>query len=147
MTPLAGRGVAAGDEYTSSPIHFHIFPRPIATHRRRRYIRAIPDPTEAHMKPDAVRQLTLALLAVALAAVFAACGSDSTTAPPTTGPFTGTIQVRSNFYSPASATIAPGDSVTWVWSGSSHSVTEGTPGGAHAFDSGVKANGKFGHRF
>jgi plastocyanin len=99
------------------------------------------------MKSAVVRKLSLAVLAVAFAAVFAACGSDSTTAPPTTGPFTGTIQVKSNFFSPASATIAAGDSVTWVWSGSSHSVTEGTPGGAHAFDSGVKSSGKFGHRF
>ena len=99
------------------------------------------------MKPAAVRSLTFALGVLGLTSLLAACSSNSTTGPPTNGKFNGTIQVKSDFYSPASATIAPGDSVTWVWSGSSHSVTEGTPGSAHAFDSGVKNSGKFGHRF
>jgi len=100
------------------------------------------------MKPAVVRSITFAVATLAIASLVAACGSDSSTNPPPPGKFNGTIQVKSNFYSPASATIAPGDSVTWVWDGSFHSVTEGTPGGgAPAFDSGVKSSGKFGHRF
>ena len=99
------------------------------------------------MKTATVRNLTSAVVALSLATLFAACGGSDSTSPPPPGQFNGTIEVKSNFYSPASVTIAPGDSVTWVWNGSSHSVTEGTPGSAHAFDSGVKSSGKFGHRF
>jgi plastocyanin len=100
------------------------------------------------MKSSPVRRLTFLVAAIGLTALVAACGGSSSTTSPAPGPFKGTIQVSSNFYSPASVTIAAGDSVTWVWTGSSHSVTEGIPGGgAHAFDSGVKSSGKFGHRF
>jgi plastocyanin len=113
----------------------------------RRYIRAIPNQSEENMKPAAVRKLSLAVLAVALAAVFAACGSDSSTAPPATGPFTGTITVNDNFFSPSNVTISVGDSVTWVWKGShDHSVTS-SGGSPFTFDSGIKTTGKFGFRF
>jgi len=100
------------------------------------------------MKSSAARRLTFAVIAVALPALLPACGgSDSTTAP--TPVPKGTIQVLDDHFSPASVTIAAGDSLTWVWGGShDHSVTEGTTlGGAHAFDSGVKTTGKFGRRF
>jgi len=99
------------------------------------------------MTPAAVRSLYLPALAVALGAVFAACGSSSSTAPPTPGPFTGTITVNDNFFSPASVTISVGDSVTWVWKGShDHSVTS-SGGSPFTFDSGIKPTGKFGFRF
>ena len=45
-------------------------------------------------------------------------------------------------FSPFSVTIQPGDTVTWVWYDSMHSVTAGTPGHATGlFDSGVKNAG------
>jgi len=99
------------------------------------------------MKP-ASRSLSVAIFVIAVSALFAACGSDSTTAP--TKPFDGkNIQIVDNAFSPSSVTINVGDSLTWHWAGShDHSVTEGTTlGGAHAFDSGVKTTGTFGVRF
>jgi plastocyanin len=100
------------------------------------------------MKFSAVQKLTFAVVAVALTGLIAACGGSNSPTNPAPGTFKGTIEVHSDFYTPASVTIAAGDSVTWVWTGSSHSVTEGTPGGGvHAFDSGVKSSGKFGRRF
>src|SRR5512144_384664 len=100
------------------------------------------------MKPAAIRPF-FAVAALAIISLVAACGSDSSTSPQPTPPPKGTIQVGDNFFNPASLTIAAGDSVTWRWIGShDHSVTEGTTlGGAHAFDSGVKASGTFGMRF
>ena len=45
-------------------------------------------------------------------------------------------------FSPFSVTIQPGDTVTWVWEDSRHSVTAGTPGHASGlFDSGVENAG------
>jgi plastocyanin len=101
------------------------------------------------MKTSLVRALTLVFIFTSFAALLAACSDDDSTAPPTNGPFTGTIQVRDDFFSPSNVTISVGDSVTWHWAGShDHSVTEGTTlGGAHAFDSGVKTSGTFGMRF
>lgn len=81
-----------------------------------------------------------------------ACGDDDTTAPQD-GPFTGTIQVRDNNFSPKTVTIAVGDSVTWQWVGSSlHTVTQGTTPDAsedptRLFDSPLKSSGTFGYRF
>lgn len=45
-----------------------------------------------------------------------------------------TVQVAPGFafvFSPSSVTIQPGDTVTWVWEDSLHSVTAGTPGHPH----------------
>jgi len=81
-----------------------------------------------------------------------ACGSDPADTDENPGPFTGTITVQSNSFSPASVTIAVGDSVTWRWADGSHSVTQGTTPDAsqdpaRLFDSGVRSSGTFGHRF
>jgi plastocyanin len=89
-------------------------------------------------------------LVTALSIGIPACGDDDTTAPQDDGPFTGTIQVRDNSFSPKSVTISVGDSVTWQWVGSnSHTVTHGTNpsslGGL--FDEGPKSSGTFGYRF
>ena len=78
-----------------------------------------------------------------------ACGDDDPAAP-NDGPFTGTIQVRDNSFSPNPVTISVGDSVTWQWVGSnSHSVTHGTdPGNIGVlFNEGPKSSGTFGYRF
>jgi plastocyanin len=98
------------------------------------------------MNTAAVRKLTFAVAALSLAVFLAACGSDDSTGPPATGPFTGTIQVKDNFFSPSSATISVGDSVTWHWNGGSHSVTS-KAASTFTFDSGVKTSGTFGFRF
>jgi len=81
-----------------------------------------------------------------------ACGSDSTGPGGEPVPFNGTITVQNTSFSPASVTVAVGDSVTWRWAGGSHSVTQGTTPDAsqdptRLFDSGVKSSGTFGYRF
>ena len=102
--------------------------------------------------PPARSAVVLSTLIV-LAAFVASCGGDDATAPPVDGPFTGTIHVLDDRFSPASVTIAAGDSVTWRWEGShSHSVTQGTTPNAsedpsRLFDSPIKSSGTFGYRF
>jgi plastocyanin len=99
------------------------------------------------MKPASLRPLGLAALVLALTTFIAACGGDDSTGPPSTGPFTGTITIGDDFFSPSSVTINAGDSVTWVWKGShSHSATS-NPGDPFSYDSGIKTSGKFGFRF
>ena len=93
------------------------------------------------MSSAALRKLTLAV-AIALVAAIAACGGDDSTAPPTNGTFNGTVQVKNNFFSPATATVNVGDKVTWQFNGSSHSVTS-TGASDFTFDSGVKSSGTF----
>ena len=97
------------------------------------------------MTSAALRKLTLAIVAIGAVAAFAACGGDDSTAPPTNGPFTGTVQVKSNFFSPANATVNVGDKVTWQFTGSTHTVTSPPPGTASdfTFDSGNKSSGTF----
>lgn len=93
------------------------------------------------------------LLWIALASLIAlSCGDDSTS-PEDEGPFTGTIRVLNNRFSPDDVTIAVGDSVTWRWEGgNSHSVTQGTTPNpsqdpTRLFDHGPKTTGTFGYRF
>ena len=81
----------------------------------------------------------------------AACGDDSA-GPGDEVPFNKIITVQNTSFSPASATIVVGDSITWRWAGGSHSVTQGTTPDAsqdptRLFDSGVKSSGTFGYRF
>jgi plastocyanin len=98
------------------------------------------------------RAAVLAALTVALTALFVACGSDDSTGPGD-GPFTGTIHVLDDRFSPSSVTISVGDSVTWSWDGNhSHTVTQGTTPDAsqdptRLFDHGPKTSGTFGFRF
>lgn len=106
----------------------------------------------------AARRLTfrapaiLSVLASLVLALAASCGDDAT-APEENAPFTGTVRVLDNRFSPRDVTIAVGDSVTWSWEGAgSHSVTQGTtddpsedPG--RLFDSGIQSSGTFGFRF
>jgi plastocyanin len=99
------------------------------------------------MTSAALRKLTLAVVAIAIVAVFAACGDDDTTAPPNNGTFNGTIQVRDNFFSPSSATIDVGDSVTWHWNGGNAHTATSTGTSDFTFDSGTKTTGTFGFRF
>lgn len=96
------------------------------------------------MTSAALRKLTLIAAAITLVAVFAACGDDSTTNPPGGGTFNGTVQVNNNVFSPASATVHVGDTVTWKFNGF-HSVTAPPPGGSSdfTFDSGQKSSGTF----
>jgi len=97
------------------------------------------------MTSAVLRKLTLAAAAIAFVAGFAACGGDDSTTPPTNGTFNGTVQVKSNFFSPASATVKVGDKVTWHFNGSTHTVTSPPPGVASdfTFDSGNKSSGTF----
>src|SRR6188474_1683797 len=52
-------------------------------------------------------------------------------------------------FSPSSLAIQVGDTVTWTWKASGHSVTSGTPGSPNGlFDSGIKSSGAtFSHTF
>jgi plastocyanin len=52
-------------------------------------------------------------------------------------------------FDPGFVSIQPGDTVTWTWKGSDHSVTSGTPGAPTGlFDSGIKNSGAtFSHTF
>jgi plastocyanin len=94
---------------------------------------------------------SLVLLVAGL--TFVSCGGDDPAAPPDDGPFTGTIKVLDDRFSPANVTIAVGDSVTWRWEGNhAHTVTQGTTPNAsedptRLFDSPSKTSGTFGYRF
>jgi len=97
-----------------------------------------------------IRFLAAVSASVLLGAALVSCGDDDPAAPPADGPFTGTIRVLDNRFSPANVTIAVGDSVTWRWDGSNaHSVEEGTSltNPTPLFDSGNKTSGTFGYRF
>src|SRR5262249_3704127 len=49
---------------------------------------------------------------------------------------------RGQKFSPATITVAPGDTVQWVWAGDNHSTTSGTPGNPDGlWDSGVQNTG------
>jgi plastocyanin len=48
---------------------------------------------------------------------------------------------------PSSVTIAPGDTVSWNWTGSAHTSTSDNPIGPDAWNSGVLVNGSFTHTF
>jgi plastocyanin len=99
------------------------------------------------MSSTHVRKVFFAALSIAIVAGLAACGSDSSPTSPGGGTtFHGTVQVDNNFFSPATATISVGDSVTWHWNGGFHSVTS-KAGQPFTFDSGTKSNGTFGFRF
>jgi plastocyanin len=93
------------------------------------------------------------LLLIALVSLGALSCSDDSTSPEDEGPFTGTIRILNNRFSPDDVTIAVGDSVTWRWEGgNSHSVTQGTTPNAsqdptRLFDHGPKTTGTFGYRF
>ena len=95
------------------------------------------------MSSATLRKLTLAA-AIAVVAAFAACGDDSTSPPPGGGTFNGTVQVNNNFFSPSSATINVGETVTWKFNGT-HTVTSPPPATASdfTFDSGTKSSGTF----
>ena len=95
------------------------------------------------MSSAILRKFIFVFVAIALTAAFTACGGDDNpTGPGTGGTFNGTVQVKNNFFSPASATVHVGDEVTWQFNGSSHSVTS-TGTSDFAFDSGVKSSGTF----
>jgi plastocyanin len=141
-------------QYTCSPGDFHIFhselPRPGIA---RATLQRLYSP---HNKEAAFMRTHLAALAVLTASLglfSPACSDDDSTGPPDDGgTFNGTIRVLDNRFSPASVTIAAGDSVTWRWEGSNfHTVTHGTNPTTPAvklFDSSpAKASGTFGYRF
>lgn len=51
-------------------------------------------------------------------------------------------------FSPATVTVAPGETVTWVWQGAPHSSTSEATSGPEVWDSGVQATGAtFAHTF
>lgn len=51
-------------------------------------------------------------------------------------------------FAPASVIVAPGETVTWVWTGASHSTTSDTTTGPEAWDSGIRSTGPpFSHTF
>jgi len=50
-------------------------------------------------------------------------------------------------FSPSSVVIAPGEKVTWVWTGVYHSSTSDSPSGPEAWDSGIIFIGSFDHNF
>jgi plastocyanin len=94
--------------------------------------------------------------AFALTALFLACGGDGGDGGPSDPddvPFTGTVYILDNRFSPASITVSVGDSITWVWDGnSSHTLTQGTTPDSsedptRLFDIPERRNGSFGYRF
>jgi len=95
----------------------------------------------------------LTLASFLLPLTLSACGDDNPAQPPQDVPFTGTIYVLDDRFSPASVTIAVGDSVTWAWQGvHPHTVTQGnTPDASEdssrLFDSPSMTSGTFGYRF
>jgi plastocyanin len=98
------------------------------------------------------RRILTGILALVFALPFVACGDDDPTEPED-GPFTGTIRVLDNRFSPANVTISAGDSVTWRWEGNDgHTVTHGTsptspPLASKLFDTPERTSGTFGFRF
>ena len=49
---------------------------------------------------------------------------------------------RGQKFNPANITIAPGDTIEWIWAGNDHSTTSGTPGNPDGlWDSGVQNSG------
>ncbi len=80
-----------------------------------------------------------ALLWVLVAGVLACLGL------PSAGATTFTVDVAPGgelMFSPASISIQVGDTVTWNWKGSGHSVTSGTPAAPDGrFDSGIRTSG------
>jgi CSLREA domain-containing protein len=65
--------------------------------------------------------------------------------PADPGPSTASVQVRDGSYSPSSALVAQGGTVTWTWTGSrSHTVTDTLrlgPTGGPLFSSGLRSTG------
>ena len=50
-------------------------------------------------------------------------------------------------FSPSTVTVAPGEKVTWVWAGATHSSTSDATSGSDAWDSGLMTTGSFDHVF
>jgi plastocyanin len=50
-------------------------------------------------------------------------------------------------FSPSSVTIAPGDTVRWVWQGAAHTSTSNTNTGPEVWDSRILSTGTFSHTF
>ena len=50
-------------------------------------------------------------------------------------------------FNPSSVTIAPGDTIRWVWQGALHTSTSNTNTGPEVWDSGFLAEGTFSHTF
>jgi len=50
-------------------------------------------------------------------------------------------------FNPGSVTVAPGDTVRWVWQGAAHSSTSNTNTGPEVWDSGILSSGTFSHTF
>jgi plastocyanin len=90
-----------------------------------------------------MRRLRLMPALCAASALLAlGCGGDSN--GPSDGgnpPPDGDVLVQSNFYSPATLSVAAGTSVTWAWRGGSHSVTFSDA------DSDIKSSGTFERTF
>ncbi|HET6348842.1 MAG TPA: plastocyanin/azurin family copper-binding protein [Candidatus Krumholzibacteria bacterium] len=105
------------------------------------------------MNRAATRILPAVVITVSLALMLAACGGNSSTAPPTNQQYNGIVHVVDNQFSPANITISLGDSVTWRWEGThDHTVTQGTsptdpPDADKLFDSPLQHSGTFGYRF
>ncbi|HEU4930251.1 MAG TPA: plastocyanin/azurin family copper-binding protein [Candidatus Krumholzibacteria bacterium] len=104
-----------------------------------------------HTARQAILRITSVLALCVVSALPIACDDDDDPVDGGNGTFDGTIDVRANSFSPATATISQGDSVTWVWVGGAgtHTVTEGTPPNPPSplFDSPQKSSGTFGYRF
>jgi plastocyanin len=87
------------------------------------------------------------LLAVALVAVLAACGSSSSSKPAQVQPpppnLGATVTLKNIVFNPTTVTIAAGQSVWWKWDDGSvpHNVT------ADAFQSVTQEHGTFSHTF
>jgi plastocyanin len=98
------------------------------------------------------RRIHNGVFVLVLALALAAC-SDDDPAEPQDGPYTGTIHILDNRFSPANVTISAGDSVTWSWDGNDgHTVTHGSsptspPNASKLFDTPERTSGTFGFRF
>jgi plastocyanin len=80
------------------------------------------------------------LVPLLLVVTVAACGGDDSGGSSSAGP--GQVEVKDNQFSPKKITIAPGDTVTWTFKGSSaHNVT------FDDFNSKLMKSGTFEHTF
>jgi plastocyanin len=93
--------------------------------------------------PNRPRRILVALVGLLALALSACSTSDAATDAPTVDPGGPTVTIKDLAYTPATLTVAAGDTVTWVWRDGAiaHDVK------GDGFKSKVIAEGSFGHRF
>lgn len=98
------------------------------------------------LRPRWLRRALPLVMSAALFILIPACGDDDPANPGDDGEFNGTITISGTSFSPRNVTIKVNETVTWVWSGGTHSVTHGTDPNVsetRLFDEGPKSTGSF----